>query len=217
MGGFITVAARSRDGVISSALFYTNHLAEFLLDADFVQGEQGSALARIEEMRVCPDYGPYPVAPFAYGMRFIDFQSRTIFDSQAHCDPQGLEYDDMIASLIADDGRFEKIVPYIDGKTYWERSGRGGLDVKSQEIQPAKTVDDLWEKLGFAGLPSKFDFATLRVALPGWRVVRFKPDLHGSEVLRVQLSKIGVVGRADGDAWDEYLDVRRSEARRNPF
>lgn len=217
MGGYITVGMRSESGDVKSALFYTNHLQDFVLDDDLARGHSIFVSNRIDEMASDEEYGPYPVAPFGYGFRFYDFQTRSLIDSQDFGDPLGIEFDVMVSSLIADDGKLARIVPFVGGMTQWVRGEAGDVSRKKTKIEPVQSVDALWEALGFRGLPGKFDFATLDLWLPDWKVAIYKRDLSGTEVMRTHLRKLGVLTSADESAWPEYLDMRRREGNRCPF
>jgi hypothetical protein len=218
MGGYITVGMRSEAGEVKSALFYTNHLQDFVLDDSIARGCSSFVSKRIDEQLADhEEYGSYPVAPFGYGLRFYDFMTKSMVDSQNFADPLGIEFDVMVSSLIADDGRFERMVPFVSGMTQWVRNEVGGVSRKRTAIDAVQSVDSLWDALGFRGLPGKFDFATLDLTLPGWRVMIFNRDLGGTEVMRTQLKKLGVVTSEDDVAWGEYIDLRKREGNRCPF
>lgn len=217
MGGYITIGMRSHEGDVKSALFYTNHLQEFVLDDNIAHGRESYVSDRIDQMVADEDYGPFPLAPYGYGLRFYDFQSKAIVDSQEYGDPLGIEFEMLVASMIADDGRFERLVPFIGGMSQWSRREDGGFFKKKKKIEPVCDVDGLWEALGFNGLPGKFDFATLDIRLPDWKVTSYRRDLSGTEVMQAHLRRLGVLKRSDNEAWLEYIDLRRVEAQRSPF
>ena len=216
MGGYITVGMRSENGEVKCALSYTNHLQEFVIDDGVARGQSDFVSAKIDEFSLDEDYGTHPVAPFGYGIRFFDFKTRTLIDSQNFADPTGIEFETVVESIVNDDGKFDRIVPFIGGMTQWVPQGRGSVGRKVTQIDPVQTVDDLWRALGFLGLPSKVDFATLDVKLPNWRVSIYKRDLSGTEVMRVHLRKLGVLTPADEEAWLEYIELRRQEGNRWP-
>ncbi|TLX15935.1 hypothetical protein [Rhizobium sp. MHM7A] len=217
MGGYITVGMRSESGDVKSALFYTNHLQDFVLDDGLARGQSTFVSRRIDELASDEEYGSYPVAPFGCGLRFFDFKTKSLIDSQNFADPVGVEFDVMVSSLINDDGKFARIVPFVGGMTQWVRQGVGGVSQKKTKIDPVQSVDALWEALGFRGLPGKFDFATLDLKLPDWKVSIYKRDLSGTEVMRAHLRRLGVLTPADEGAWPEYIDLRKQEGSRWPF
>jgi hypothetical protein len=217
MGGYITIGMRSHEGDVKSALFYTNHLQEFLLDDGIPNGRPTFISERIDQMVDDKEYGACPLAPYAYGLRFYDFMTKTIIDSQNFGDPLGVEFEVMVSSLIDDDGKFERIVPFVGGMSQWGRNAVGEVFLKETKIEPVNQVDDLWIALGFRGLPGKFDFATLNLRLPDWKVSIYKRDLSGTEVMRSHLRRLGLLSEADGEAWQEYIELRRIEGNRSPF
>ncbi len=216
MGGYITVGMRSESGEVKSALTYTNHLQEFVLDDGVARGQSEFISGKIAEFSQDEDYGSYPVAPFGYGLRFFDFKTKTLIDSQNFADATGIEFETIVDSLINDDRKFDRIVPFIGGMTQWVPQGGGSVGRKVTKIDPVQTADDLWIALGFRGLPGKVDFATLDVKLPDWRVSVYKRDLTGTEVMRVHLRKLGVLTPEDEEAWLEYIELRRQEGARWP-
>lgn len=218
MGGYVTVGMRSEGGEVKSALFYTNHLQDFVLDDGIARGCSAFVGQRIEEqLALDEEYGCYPVAPFGCGLRFYDFMTKSLVDSQDFADPLGIEFDTMVSSLVADDGRFERMIPFVSGMTQWVRSETGGVARKKTRIEAVQSADALWEALGFRGLPSKFDFATLDLSLPDWKVTIYNRDFSGTEVMRTHLKKMGVVTSEDENAWPEYIELRRKEGNRCPF
>lgn len=204
MGGIIAVGARFSVSDQRCALMYTSDLQYLTMDYDLACGQVGELSDMIDKMSKDNEFGPCPVCPYGYGLRFYDFVSGTIFDSQSHLKTNGIEWWDIFESKRKRDGRFERMVPLVKGMTRYVKSGNE-LEVKKMEIEPVKTVPELWAALGFNGFPGRNDFQTLDLAYSFWNLEIFQNEPSSQEIMKIEMEDRQILSMGDLLAWSRHL------------
>jgi hypothetical protein len=213
MGGYINVGYRGKNGDVRNALAYTSDLTVFPLCAQFLSGDETRVAALIDKQTAAKDYGPYISAPYSYGYRFADFQTRTLFDMQNATHTLGITWGHLAFSIVTNDGVIQELLRSIRSVTKTRFIGDpescsvnlNDYEHYDIEIPPVRTLEELFEACGFSGFPEYADFFKLNVDPGDWKIRTFAATAVGATRFRDELASIVELTPADNRAWDALI------------